>query len=220
MQIKSYGNSTLSFQAVHPARYYVRCEDGLFHHAVNSDVVKTLQRKLVTWLNKDYYDTIRLTTGKPVKNGSAGEKAIRERIVRFFRNRDVDYREKNIVRSFNTTNALRETESFILTGNSANIIDSAAKSIRNFNSELRNRAEGLSEVYGIEVHKVKKYVHDKASWEKSAVKREYHDGLKTIINRLLGHNDPKNSLLELYFVPKVKGKNVKYELVDAKLNHK
>lgn len=220
MQIEGSRNSTLSFQAVHPARYYVKCEDGKFHHVVNSDVVKTLQRKLVTWLNKDYHDTIRLTTGKPAKNESVGEKTVRERIVRFFRNRDIDYREKNIVRSFNTTNVLRETESYILTGKSANIIDSAAKSIRDFNSDIKSRAEGLSEVYGIELNKVKKYIHDKASWQKSAVKREYHDGLKTIINRLLGYNDPKNSLLELYFVPKVKGKNVKYELVDAKLNHK
>ena len=122
MKIESSRNSILSFQAVHPTRYYVRCEDGTFHHVVNSDVVKTLQRKLVTWLNKDYHDTIRLTTGKPVKNESVGEKTIRERIVRFFRNRDIDYREKNIVRSFNTTNVLRETESYILTGKSANII--------------------------------------------------------------------------------------------------
>ena len=220
MQIDGYRHSGVSFSAIHPARYYVKCEDGNFHRAVSGEVVRTLQRKLVTWLNKDYYDEIRLTNGKPAKNETAGEKAIRERLVKFFVNRDSDYREKNIVRSFNTTNLFRETESYILTGKSAEIIDGAAKSIRDFNGDLRDRAEGLSEVYGIEVDKVKKYLSDRAAGQKLAVKREYHDGLKTVINRLLQHYNPKNTPFEAYFIPKVKGKSVKYELVDAKLNYK
>lgn len=220
MQIDGLKNSAMSFQAIHPARYYVRCEDGRFHHAVSGDVVKTLQRKIVAWLNKDYNDEIRLTTGKPVKKESIGEKAIRERLVRFFINRDTDYRTKRVVRSFNTTNSLRETESYILTGKSAEIVENEAQSIRNFHGDIRDRAEGISEYYGIEVDKVKKYISDKAESQEMAVKRGYHDNLKKLINKFLQMFDPKNSLFEVYFIPKVKGKNVKYELVDAKLNHK
>lgn len=220
MKVEGYKFSALSFSAVHPARYYVRCEDGAFHHVVAADVVKKLQRKLVTWLNKDYYDEIRLTAGKPIKNESNSEKVLRQRLVRFFMNRDTDYKEKNVVRSFNTTNSFQETESYILTGKSAEIIDGAAKSIRDFHGDIRDYAQGISEVYGIEVEKVKKYITDRFHGQKLAVKREYHDGLKAVIKRLLQYYNPKNSLFEAYFVPKVKGKNVKYELVDAKFNRK
>lgn len=213
-------NSALSFSAIHPARFYVKCEDGEFHRVVSHKVIKSLRRKTVTWLNKDYYDEIRLTNGESIKKESVKDKALRERLVRFFVNRDPDYREKNIVRSFTTTNGFREPELYILTGKSAEIVDNAAKKIENFHSDLKERAEILSDGYGIELEKVKKYITDRSVFQQNAIKRNYHDSLKDTIENILKVFDPKNSLFEAYFVPHAKGKNITYELVDAKFNRK
>lgn len=213
-------NSALSFKAIHPTKFYVRCEDGKFHKVVDEDVIKLLRRKIVTQLNKDYYDKIRLTEGKPVKKEAESEKSMRERLVRFFVNRDADYRENNIVRSFSTTDIYDEPEVFILTGKSTEIVNNEAKHFEDFHSDLRERAALLSDSYGIEVEKVKKYISDRSSYEKNAIARQYYDVLSSKIKKILKRFDPNNSLFEAFFVAKVKGKNVKYELVDAKFNHK
>lgn len=213
-------SSSPSFGSIHPVRFYVKCEDGEFHQVVSGKVIKSLRRKLVTWLNKDYYDEIRLTESKSVKKESKNEKSLRERLVRFFVNRNSDYREKNIVRSFSTTNRYREPEVYILTGKSTELVDNAAKPFENFHSDIKERAEFLSDSYGIEVEKVKKYISAQSSVQKNIVAKQYYDVLSKTIKKILAEFDPKNSLFEVFFVPSVKGKNVKYELVNATFNHK
>ena len=205
-----------SFGAIHPSKYYLKCEDGTFQEVVSSKVIKTLQRKLIVWLNKAHNDSLRVA--QPAKKDA--DKNIRERLVRFFVNRDKDYRTKSYARSFFTTNRQKRNKAYILTGRSAEIVENAAKPIEKHHSDLKERAGIISDYNGIDFKEAKEYISKHSELERIAIIRDYHNKVRSTINKLLREYNPDNSLFEAYFVPHIKGKNIKYELVDAKFNGK
>ncbi len=209
--------SNPAFCAVHPAKYYLKCEDGQFHEVLSSKVIKSLQRKLVVWLNKTHNDSLRSI--QPIHKTDV-DKNIRERVVRFFINRDKDYRAKSYVRSFYTTNKERKTEAYILTGKSADIVEDAAKPIEMLHSYLKERAGVISDYNCIDLKEAKEFITKQAEVERMAVLRHYHNKAKFAIRRILQTIQPENSLFEAYFKPHPSGSSIKYELVDAKFNGK
>lgn len=69
-----------SFGAIHPTKYYVKLDDGAYHEVRSQKLIKSLQRKIITWLNKDYNSAQK---SKKQAKETAQSKALRERIVRF-----------------------------------------------------------------------------------------------------------------------------------------
>ena len=68
-----------SFGAIHPTKYYVKLDDGAYHEVRSQKLIKSLQRKIITWLNKDYNSTQK---SKKQAKETAQSKALREQIGR------------------------------------------------------------------------------------------------------------------------------------------
>src|SRR5574344_1317932 len=193
-------NINPSFGAIHPSKYFLKCEDGSNVEITSGELLKTLQRKLVGWLNKLHNDATNIMNGKSpktLKSEKPEEKALRERLVRFFLNHDNDYANTRVVRSYYPMNYAEKGKQFILTGHSIHFVDDAAKPIGQVKGDIRAKAEILSEYYGIGNTKAKNYVHGEQDFDLKLAQKHYYESV------------------EAYFTPKFKGKKIKYELVDA-----
>lgn len=204
-----------SFGAIHPAKYYVKMEDGYYHEVRSQKLIKSLQRKIITWLNKDYNSSQK--GQKPTKETPAS-KALRERIVRFFNNRDTDYKKRPYTRSFYHTNSLGYVDTYILTGKSADIVENAAKPIEHVNRSIKQRADAIADFVGMDYSNAKKLSSKESEMELMIASRMYHDKARAAIRDILSKYSPENSRFDAFFVPHQKGKSVTYELVDAKFD--
>lgn len=207
-----------TFKAVHPSRYFIKCEDGEFHRATMSKVVKALQRKIITWLNKDFYANEKLLNGVAPKTTKESEidQKLRERLVKFFLGNDSDYKERKIAKSFYTTNKYNEQSSIILTGDSTDIVEEAVKPLGQLRKEIKTKKDIISHYYKVTVEEAKKYLSAKDVSDEKGAKKSFHNDVKKQISEILSSFDPKNTCFDAYFVPIVKGKKVSYQLVDAK----
>ncbi|MBD5402972.1 hypothetical protein HDR58_09305 [bacterium] len=217
---RSYAQQA-SFTAIHPARYFVKNGRGDYEEVACSKKIRTLQRKLISWLNRNYNDNLRALDGKPkkqIKNETTNDKSMRERLVKFFMNRDSDYNQRRVVRSFYTTNSLREQEAYILTGNSIDIVDEAAKPIGQIRRELNSRKEYIKSYYKISDKEAQKYLSAEDIMAETRVGWAYHDTVKRTIREILSIFNPNNSHFDAYFESEQKGNSIIYKLVDAKFN--
>lgn len=206
-----------SFGAIHPTKYYVKLDDGAYHEVRSQKLIKTLQRKIITWLNKDYNSAQK--NQKSTKE-TPQSKALRERIVRFFNNRDTDYRKRPYTRSFYHTNSLGYVDTYILTGKSAEIVENAAKPIEDVNRSIKNRADAIADFAGLDYTTAKKFATNDSEWERMIAARMYHDKARMAIRNILSRYSPENSRFDAFFVPQTKGNKISYELVDAKFDGK
>lgn len=204
-----------SFGAIHPTKYYVKLDDGAYHEVRSQKLIKTLQRKIITWLNKDYNSAQK--SQKSTKE-TPQSKALRERIVRFFNNRDTDYRKRPYTRSFYHTNSLGYVDTYILTGKSAEIVENAAKPIEDVNRSIKNRADAIADFAGLDYATAKKFATNDSEWERMIAARMYHDKARATIRNILSKYSPENSRFDAFFVPHTKGNKISYELVDAKFD--
>lgn len=204
-----------SFGAIHPTKYYVKLDDGAYHEVRSQKLIKSLQRKIITWLNKDYNSAQK---SKKQAKETAQSKALRERIVRFFNNRDSDYRKRPYTRSFYHTNSLGYVDTYILTGKSAEIVENAAKPIEDINRNIKNRADAIADFAGMDYTTAKKFAANESEWERMVAARMYHDKARTTIRNILSRYSPENSRFDAFFVPHTKGNKISYELVDAKFD--
>lgn len=212
---KNIPNKT-SFGAIHPAKYYVLLDDGIYHEVRSQKLIKSLQRKIITWLNKDYNTAQKAnkTTAKETEKS----KALRERIVRFFNNRDTDYKKRPYTRSFFHTNSLGYVDTYILTGKSAEIVENAAKPIEEVNRSIKNRADAIADSGVLDFSTAKKFASSESEWELMVAARMYHDKARAAIRNILSRYSPDNSRFDAFFVPHTKGNKISYELVDAKFD--
>ena len=204
-----------SFGAIHPTKYYVKLDDGAYHEVRSQKLIKSLQRKIITWLNKDYNSAQK---SKKQAKETAQSKALRERIVRFFNNRDSDYRKRPYTRSFYHTNSLGYVDTYILTGKSAEIVENAAKPIEDINRNIKNRADAIADFAGMDYTTAKEFAANESEWERMVAARMYHDKARTTIRNILSRYSPENSRFDAVFVPHTKGSKISYELVDAKFD--
>lgn len=222
-QTSSYNTNnnteTPTFTALHQSRYFLKCESGEFQEITSSKVIKGLQRKLVTWLNKLHNDSTKIMQGKTPKNlksESLEEKTLRERLIRFFLNNDRDYFKHKVVRSFYTTDRNGAQKSYILTGDSISIVDEAAKPIGKKRGIIKHKTNVISEYYGIDIEKAKTYISEKEVLDVMEATRNYHNSVENAVNNILAKNRAEDTIFDAYFVPRQKGKNLVPELVDAK----
>ena len=171
-----------SFGAIHPTKYYVKLDDGAYHEVRSQKLIKSLQRKIITWLNKDYNSAQK---SKKQAKETAQSKALRERIVRFFNNRDSDYRKRPYTRSFYHTNSLGYVDTYILTGKSAEIVENAAKPIEDINRTIKNRADAIADFAGMDYITAKEFAANESEWERMVAARMYHDKARATIRHLL-----------------------------------
>lgn len=204
-----------SFGAIHPTKYYVKLDDGAYHEVRSQKLIKSLQRKIITWLNKDYNSAQK--NQKQTKE-TPQSKALRERIVRFFNNRDTDYKKRPYTRSFYHTNSLGYVDTYILTGKSAEIVENAAKPIEDVNRSIKNRADAIADFAGMDYTTAKKFATNESEWERMIAARMYHDKARATIRNILSRYSPENSRFDAFFVPHTKGNKISYELVDAKFD--
>lgn len=214
-----YSSST-SFTSVHPAVYFVKGSDGKFHQVFSADIIKTLQRKMVGWLNKPYNDSVAIKKGKKPKISkveSPEDKSIRDRLVRFFYNNDPDYAKRPLVRSFYTKNNNGKIYSFILSGQSSELVEAAAKPIGQARGVIKAKKDNITKNFGIDAHRAKNYVPKEDVRELAEASKNYHEDAVKVIKTLLSQNRLRDMRFEAYFVPYMKGKEVKYQLTDAYL---
>ncbi len=208
------------FGAVHPSKYFVKNQDGKYVEVKSVELVKTLQRKLIGWLNKQHNDNLNIVSGRAasVKPVNASEKPLFSRLVRFFINRDEDYKKNPIARSFYDLNRQKGAESYILTGHSISIVEDAAKPIRNVKRDIKVDSNEISDTYGLDLDKTKRFVSENSNIALLEATKTYFHSAKSVIRRVLQKFDKKNSVFEAYFTPVIKGKKVKYELENATFN--
>lgn len=209
-----------SFTSVHPSVYFVKGSDGKYHQVFSADVIKSLQRKIVGWLNKPYNDSAAVKNGKKPKVSkleSPEEKSLRDRLVRFFYNNDPDYAKKAFVRSFYTENNNGNLYSFILSGQSSDLVEAAAKPIGQARGIIKAKKDNISKYFGIDEQRAKNYVPREDVRGLAEASKNYHEDAVKVIKTLLSQNRPRDMRFEAYFVPYNKGKEIKYQLVDAYL---
>lgn len=209
-----------SFTSVHPTVYFVRNQDGKYVQVTAKDTVKTLQRKIITWLNKAYNDANNVRNGKVPKSSkseSNEDKILKMKLVRFFQMNDPDYAKKPFVRSYYTENQNGRMYSFILSGPSCDLVEAAAKPIGQARGAIKTKKDNIKSYFGIDEQKAKSYISKSDVNSISEAAKNYRSDAEKIIRNLLAQNRPKDMRFEAYFVPYMKGKEVKYTLSGAYL---
>lgn len=215
-------SKNITFGAVHPVRYFIKCEDGSFHKVIESSCVKSLQRKLIGWLNQSLIAQNKISQGavvKRVKNVSSEQKSLSDRFVRFITANDGDYAANKVARSFYTENSLKEAQSYIITGDTSQMVDEAAKPIGRARRDIKGKRDIIKHFYGISENEARSYVPHQDKQKEIQAVQDFNAIVKEIIHGILNKHDPKNSLLDVFFVPHInKGKSIDYEVVNAKFN--
>ena len=209
-----------NFTGIHIARYFVKDSNGDFYNVTSRKEVKKMQRKLITWLNKGTLDNQKKIKGLPTKKQNPKTKPLADRLVTFFLRRDNDYAQRRMAKSFYTTNSLRQTESYILTGDSIKIIEDAAALIENARHYIKHKAGVISEYNGIKLEDARKFISHEEELEIMEAASKYHQRAKSTIRQLLATYNPRNMRFDAYFEPKInKSKSeIDYVLVDAKFD--
>jgi hypothetical protein len=211
----------INFGSIHPTRYFVKWDDGYYYQATTSDIIKKLQRQVVSLLNKNINNK-RRGIQPPAKPSKAWKKknALVERLSAFFARRDSDYARHNEVRAFSRYNDNHKPDSYILSGRHIVITEDEAKKIGRVQRKTNEQAEMISDNLGISYEEAKKNINPETMAEIRVVKADYFDNVEAQIRQVLATHDSANSPFDAYFVAKKKGDEYIYELVDAKINGK
>lgn len=213
--------STPTFGAIHPCLYYVKVGDGSYKMVTDPDLIKnTLQKKIVIWLNHDYNARMKAAQGSTVKSKpeTPATKALRERLTRFFINRDEDYRIKGQDRGasyFNTDMTTGLVRPYIFTGKSIGILDSCADRIKQVQSQIKRLTEDLQGFYGFKYAEAKAKAAAEFEPELLAAKSAYHETVMELLRSPQAKSDPKNTIFSAFFEETTKGKKKSYTLVNA-----
>lgn len=213
--------STPTFGAIHPCLYYVKVGDGSYKMVTDPDLIKnTLQKKIVIWLNHDYNARMKAAQGSTVKSKpeTPATKALRERLTRFFKNRDEDYRIKGQDRGasyFNTDMTTGLVRPYIFTGKSIGILDSCADRIKQVQSQIKRLTEDLQGFYGFKYAEAKAKAAAEFEPELLAAKSAYHETVMELLRSPQAKSDPKNTIFSAFFEETTKGKKKSYTLVNA-----
>lgn len=213
--------STPTFGAIHPCLYYVKVGDGSYKMVTDGDLIKnTLQKKIITWLNHDYNKRMKAAQGSSVKSRpeTPATKALRERLTRFFINRDEDYRTKGQDRAasyFNTDMTTGLVRPYIFTGRSVSVLDSCAERIKQVQSQIKRLTEDLQCFYGQKYADAKTKATAEFEPELMAAKAAYHETVMELLRSPAAKSDPKNTVFSAFFEETTKGKKKTYTLVNA-----
>lgn len=197
--------SNPSFTSIHRAKYFVKWDDGYYYRPASDEVVRKLQRSIITMLNKGKSDS--------GKQPSAADK-LRQRLVDFFMRKDVDYAQNPVARSFYPLGG--NSDSFVITGTNIHLVDEAAKPIGRVWRKTNGKADILACDYGMSSDMARRQAAASSEVELADAKRDYFDTVMRKINNILANKNPKDSVFSAFFEPRKNGSKVTYELVDAK----
>ncbi len=221
MKINKMNYHNPTFVAIHPSRYFIRCEDGHFRQITNPDTIRSLQGKVIKWLNQPMYDAQRTLEGAPrkvKKNESVEEKALKDRLIRFFVNNDKDYRKRQVVKSVYLSPQGRESVSpYILTGDTVDLAGDG-KPIRKVHNNIRESREYMKAYYGVSDEQASRYISASDANRLSQAKSDYHRQSEECVRKLMRDENVDRSTINLYFEPvigKKSKKAVKFNLVNA-----
>lgn len=221
MNNNSNKNSKPTFGAIHPCLYFEKVGENSFKLITDNDLIKnTLQKNIVTWLNREYNTRIKIAQSSPVKPKpeTLETKTLRERITRFFNNRDVDYKKPKQDRAssyFYTDSRSGLMNAYLFTGQSVDILDTQANKIKQVQSDIKRLASDLQTFYGFKYSEAKAKAAKEFEQNLSNAKVAYHDNVLTILRSPEAKSDPKNTLFCAFFEPIKKGKKTSYKLINA-----
>jgi len=207
-----------SFGAVHPARYFIRELDNTYAQVTDKDMIKLLQRKIVTLLNKEANDRILVLQGKVPKSETAAGKSLRERLVRFFAGNDADYAHRRMACSFYDTR-YKENIPYIFTGNSAEDVTNIAKPIGKLKSELHSKINSLRARFGISSEEARRRL-PREEEDLYNAQSNYYRTLYRIVKEEVKPEKPANSYFDAYFEPVRVKRKTDYTLLNAEFKHK
>ena len=210
-----------AFTSIHVAKYYVKWDDGYLYEVKDRELVKKLQRSIVSVLNKNYNKsnkTVKLND-EPL---NLRETATQNTIFRLFKEKDPDFiigekegLEVGVARSFYSNTKRGNSFAYIITGDNRFIVENAGKGIGRVWQKTNDQAEEMSASYGISYESARRHVAKISEGDLKEAKTGYYDSVMAQIREILSKKSPKDSEFSAYFVPKHKGKKIVYELVDA-----
>lgn len=216
----AYSYAKPSFTAVHPARYFIFDDDaGNWVRVESHDLIRTLQRKLITYLNYAH-NLSQKPAGAKVKPESDLDKTLRERLVRFFKNRDKDYRHRNIARSVYDKTYSGNLNPYILTGNTVDVANENGKMIGEAKKFIRDKINYAKHQLNMTESEAKDTLTSGDLYYRKDASNTYYKNIRSYISSVLKSGNPENSVFEAFFVPRKKGKRTSYELVHATMNGK
>jgi hypothetical protein len=215
-----YNRSNPTFSAIHPTRFFIKCEDGQFRQVTNSNTIKNrLQRKIVTWLNKATNDRKRKLEGKTVKvnkNENPEERNLRDRLVRFVLRHDKDYASRQEVTSI-YLEPNGKFFSYLLTGDTVKCAGEG-KPIGKVLSEIKTKQDFMRTYYGYSNEQARSYITPNDEKKLKQVKEDYFRQSETAVRNLMANQNVDKSYLDLYFEPII-GKRSKtpkgFKLINA-----
>lgn len=217
---------TPTFGAIHPCLYFEKVDADTFKLITDNNLIKnTLQKNIVTWLNRNYNTRQKLIQGSEIKAKleTPATQKIRERVTKFFTNRDSDFCIKNQDRAssyFYTDKTSGLLHSYIFTGKSVDILDKQANKIKQVHSEIKRLADELYLNNGFSRSAAKDRASKELEQDLLLAKTSYHN---TALNTLASAEvkvDPKNTLFCAYFEPHTKGKKTSYKLINAEFKQR
>lgn len=210
-----------TFTSIHKAEYFMKVGESSYQKVSSVDLLKTLQRKLVMFLNKDYNDWVRKKAGKKVVTQKPEEALLKDRLVRFFYYRDNDYKNLRKASSYMPpTYGLYASDSYLFTGKSVDFLKDQSSGIKNVNSQIKNFASDISDVFSLSYDDAHRRAEQELSHDLTAAKTNYHTNVKAYIEKVTKSDPATNKPFRAYFeeVTNKKGKVTGYRLVDAEFS--
>lgn len=207
-----------SFESVHPSRYFIRLDNGSFTQVTDGNLIRTLQRRLITWLNKKDIAGFEKPSKKPLSKAAEKERQLKDRLVKFFINNDNDYAHHRVVKSFYSDNRVTNTtQSYIFSGQHTQILDEAAKPIGRIKADIKNKIATACEEYCLSPQEAKLKLSGPEDEFLLSAKVNYYDIVNKYLSRSEVKTNPKNTVFDVYYVPVKKGKKLDYQLYNAEL---
>jgi len=211
-------SSNPSFSAIHRMHYYVRWSDDHYYRAPE-EVVKDLQKYIVTLLNKDYNAMQRGATNQ--SNTTAN--AVKDSLVSYFKREDSDYviYKKNgvgygMVCSFYPKKMPDGYGACILTGNDMQRAKNQGRGIGQVYKRAKTSAQEMSREHDISYEKAREELKSSYKSELSTAKEDYYKQTERMIRETLLKKRQKDSDVKIFFEPAIEedGKCV-YKLADV-----
>lgn len=186
----SYSHKNPQFRSVYPVQHWILGADGKFSPVVTQDLTRTLQRKLIGFLNK----TIRL------KN--INQYSVMERVTQYLAQNDNSYSVQPLVRSYyshkpDEIKQKNNAVSYLITGADVEVFDDQyGKNIGRFKADAPFSAELKSALEDYNLRGMNYVVSRSKNFKKDGVKSALNTKFQEIRNK--------------------KGKVVEYRLMDIK----
>jgi hypothetical protein len=208
-----------SFQAIHPANYYIKDVNGQCHKVTNKDTIQYLQKKIISWLNKTLNDYKRSIEGNPRKvnpKESQQDKNLRNCLEKFFAENDKDYAVRKEAKSI----YIDYGDSFypyIITGKTTDLA-SHGKPIGKAHKQLNESREYVQTYYGLGAKDAEQYVSPAVKRLLAQAKENYHKENLALVHKLMAQKDTDKATVNFCFttIPESKKVRPKYQLENVK----